>query len=102
MALHGRLTCGQKTHHSCLNLVAETRLTGQYTPMKINMNQTVRVRFTRLGSDIALRTGCTMKQFTTGEFQLWELANLLAPYFQNGRGLFENDEIEIVEPLIPC
>jgi hypothetical protein len=68
--------------------------------MTINLNQTVRVRFTRQGADIALRTGCTMKQFTTGEFALWQLAALFSPYFQTGSGLFEDDQIEIVEPVV--
>jgi hypothetical protein len=67
--------------------------------MKININQLVRVRFTRHGRDVALRTSCTMKQFNSGEFQLWELMQLFGHNLYNGMpdSLFENNEIEVVE-----
>jgi hypothetical protein len=66
--------------------------------MKININQKVRVKFTRQGKDAALRTSCTMRQFESGEFLFWELAELFGKYMHfGGEELFEGGVIEILE-----
>jgi hypothetical protein len=69
--------------------------------MKININQPVRVKFTPVGQDIAMRTYCTQRQMLSGEFSFHDLMNLFGPYmYPGGPVIFESGSVEFVEPLI--
>lgn len=62
--------------------------------IKMNINDSIIVRLTPYGKDLAARSGlCTETEILTGKFQLWSFMNVFGTHLYNGskQVIWDND-----------